>query len=276
MNDENLISIADRPEDEQREISRKGGQASGEARRQRKTMRERLEYLMTTPNAQGIEHGEAIAETLIKCATDGNVKAAKLIGDYCGDFKQRIEVEDTTDPAKMLTREEATAIYWAEMLRCREIFWGNVGCPDEEKQKIEHTDLFRAACERIGKKGTPVEFLEDMNSSYKVEGAEGWFVKDFWRKFTNNVDFQKAIEEAAKMNRDEASAYLANAVKEERANNPAFEVKDAMNVYYPCLVIYLCARSEQWRKDHPDQAAPPPPPDPCYKPAPGQPYHEEW
>lgn len=138
MNDENLISIADRPEDEKREITRKGGQASGEARRQRKTMRERLEYLMTTPNAQGIEHGEAIAETLIKCATDGNIKAAKLIGDYCGDFKQRIEVEDTTDPAKWMTEAEATAIFWIGIMRVRESI-------DEGKKHEGNTKLFDAA-----------------------------------------------------------------------------------------------------------------------------------
>lgn len=43
MNDNNLIPFNERTEDEQREISRKGGKASGEARRERKLIREALE-----------------------------------------------------------------------------------------------------------------------------------------------------------------------------------------------------------------------------------------
>lgn len=43
MNDNNLIPFNERTASEQREISRKGGKASGEARRERKLIREALE-----------------------------------------------------------------------------------------------------------------------------------------------------------------------------------------------------------------------------------------
>ena len=283
MNDENLISIADRPEDEKREITRKGGQASGEARRQRKTMRERLEYLMTTPNAQGIEHGEAIAETLIKCATDGNMKAAKLIGDYCGDFKQRIEVEDTTPT---MSKEEAAAIYWEHVKQhARKIANG-------EKTNSEAADIDGGMMEEArrvlagrvsGRDENPVEYAESeaeyisnvMNYCDPEENAAD-LVHDLWNDYTRTPDYQNAIQEAAKMSRDDAGAHLANAVKEYRAAHPYSEKRGNKELYYSLLVIYLCARSEQWRKDHPDQAAPPPPRNPNFKPAPGQPYPEDW
>lgn len=279
MNDENLIPIQSRPEDEQREISRKGGQASGEARRQRKTMRERLEYLMTTPNAQGIEHGEAIAETLIKCATDGNMKAAKLIGDYCGDFKQRIEMEDTTAPR--MTKEEATAIYWEHVKQhARKIANGEK--INSETAEIDG-GMMEEAWRVLGRDETPVEYAESqieyigdvMNYCDPEENAAD-LVHDLWNDYTRTPDYQNAIQEAAKMSRDDASAHLANAVKEYRAAHPHGEKRGNKELYYSILVIYLCARSEQWRKDHPDQAAPPPPRNPNFKPAPGQPYPEDW
>lgn len=253
MNDENLITFADRPEDEQREISRKGGQASGEARRQRKTMRERLEYLMTTPNAQGIEHGEAIAETLVKCATEGNVKAAKLIGDYCGDFKQRIEVEDTTDPAKMMTREEATAIYWVGIERDQETLWNNFH-EDREKKRIERTKLFDAACEMLGI--PPGNVISDMMNFVSVEHGTASLVEDFEHDYEITPDYQKAIQDAAAMERAAVPGYLEDVVSEHRAANKVFERHGNKEHYYSCLVLYLCARSEQWRADHADQTAP--------------------
>lgn len=264
MNDENLISIADRPEDEQREISRKGGQASGEARRQRKTMRERLEYLMTTPNAQGIEHGEAIAETLIKCATDGNMKAAKLIGDYCGDFKQRIEVEDTTAPR--MTKEEAEAVYYVRIKQLSETLLN-----PEAGEVPEETQLFKEAVEILGKRP---EDITSESMSYTDTPTD--LIRTCWNLYNQREELRNAIREAAGMPRDEANAHIAATVEEYRNNTPDFQKRFDTDFEYNCLTLYLCARSEQYRKDHPEEAAPPPPPSPHYRPAPGQPYPEEW
>lgn len=47
MNEENLVSLADRTTEEVREIAKKGGIASGIARKKKKTMRENAELLLS-------------------------------------------------------------------------------------------------------------------------------------------------------------------------------------------------------------------------------------
>ena len=58
-NDENLVSLADRTTSERREIAIKGGKASGEARRNKKMLRDCIDYLLeredkTVLNEDGI------------------------------------------------------------------------------------------------------------------------------------------------------------------------------------------------------------------------------
>lgn len=72
MNDENLIPFADRTESEQREIRRKGGKASGKARRERKTMRETAEYYLNLPQHKGK------VDTMDRIRTSDDVKGANL------------------------------------------------------------------------------------------------------------------------------------------------------------------------------------------------------
>jgi mannose-1-phosphate guanylyltransferase len=48
-NKENLVSLADRTTEEQREIARQGGIASGEARKKKKALREKAKLLMSLP-----------------------------------------------------------------------------------------------------------------------------------------------------------------------------------------------------------------------------------
>ena len=51
-NEQNLIPWNKRTESEQREYAKKGGQKSGEVRRQRKAMKEQFEMLLTLPFKQ--------------------------------------------------------------------------------------------------------------------------------------------------------------------------------------------------------------------------------
>lgn len=51
-NEKNLIPFNKQTESEQRENARKGGQKSGEVRRQRKAMKEQMEMLLTLPFKQ--------------------------------------------------------------------------------------------------------------------------------------------------------------------------------------------------------------------------------
>lgn len=50
---ENLVPIQERSEDEQREICRKGGIESGRVRREKKLLREKLEFAMSMPMRAG-------------------------------------------------------------------------------------------------------------------------------------------------------------------------------------------------------------------------------
>lgn len=48
-NEKNLVSLADRTTNEQREIAQKGGIASGAARRRKRSMREAADYYLSLP-----------------------------------------------------------------------------------------------------------------------------------------------------------------------------------------------------------------------------------
>ena len=65
-NEKNLIPWNKRTESEQREYARKGGQKSGEVRRQRKAMKEQMEMLLSLPFNLKDREGNDIADMLSK------------------------------------------------------------------------------------------------------------------------------------------------------------------------------------------------------------------
>lgn len=75
-NDENLVSLADRTTSEKREIAIKGGLASGEARRKRKSLKEELLLMLEDEEVQ-----KSVTIALINQAQKGNVKAYEMIRD---------------------------------------------------------------------------------------------------------------------------------------------------------------------------------------------------
>ena len=77
---ENLVPFNELTEEEQREIARKGGIASGEARAKRKTLKEELLLLLSQGNTQ-----EKISLSLIAQAMEGNTKAFEVIRDTVGE-----------------------------------------------------------------------------------------------------------------------------------------------------------------------------------------------
>ena len=92
-NDENLIPIAERSADEVREIGRKGGIASGKARREQKTMREWARIFGAVPVTIKAQDGTDVNTTTLgnvvaaqlQKATRGDTKAAKFIADLLGE-----------------------------------------------------------------------------------------------------------------------------------------------------------------------------------------------
>ena len=99
---ENMKSLAERTTDEQREIAKKGGKASGEARRRKKTMKESLEVLLSMgieagkiidvedleafPQLKGknITVNDAIMVKQVQKALKGDQKAAEFVRDSIG------------------------------------------------------------------------------------------------------------------------------------------------------------------------------------------------
>lgn len=72
-----------------REIGSKGGKASAEARKKRKTLKEELLLLLETEN-----YNERISLAMIKQALNGNTKAFNTIRDTIGEKpKDKLEID---------------------------------------------------------------------------------------------------------------------------------------------------------------------------------------
>ena len=79
MNEENLKPFV-KGEQRQKDLGKMGGIASGEARRERKTLKEELLLLLSNGDTQ-----EKISLSLIQQALDGNTKAFEIIRDTVGE-----------------------------------------------------------------------------------------------------------------------------------------------------------------------------------------------
>ena len=100
MNDKNLIQNSERTPSELREMTRKGGIKSGEARRAKKKFRETCELLLSMDckmgtlkehmSKMGIPESEqtnqmAITISMLKAALEGNVQAYNTLRDTTGE-----------------------------------------------------------------------------------------------------------------------------------------------------------------------------------------------
>lgn len=107
----NLIPLDKRTKDEQREIAKAGGRASGKARRRKRTLQEAAQLILNAPANQkhteimkacGIPenactNGMAIVATAVMKAADGDLKAAEFVRDTAGEnpririYEKRLE-----------------------------------------------------------------------------------------------------------------------------------------------------------------------------------------
>ena len=86
-NSDNLIPNSERSPTELREMAANGGKKSGEVRRNKKTMRDMLDYLLEkdiTTKKGDISTLEAIMVSMIAKASKGDVRAAEFIRDTIG------------------------------------------------------------------------------------------------------------------------------------------------------------------------------------------------
>ena len=86
---ENLIPMNERSEDEVRELGRKGGIASGEARREKATFKKTLEMLLDEKNSKGKTYRELITLGQIKSAIDGKAENFKTILALMGEAEEQ-------------------------------------------------------------------------------------------------------------------------------------------------------------------------------------------
>lgn len=111
---ENLISMNKRTVEEQREIARKGGIASGQARREKATMKATLEKLLDEKNKKGITYRELTTLGLIKGAVDGKAENYKTIVQLLGELQEQtnetpslnINIVDNSNLEKVLYESE--------------------------------------------------------------------------------------------------------------------------------------------------------------------------
>ena len=88
----NLKPQNTRTKEEQKEIARKGGIASGKARRERKTFKEELLLLLESGDNQS-----KVSVALLKKAMKGDTKAFEVIRDTIGEKPiERQEVKEVT------------------------------------------------------------------------------------------------------------------------------------------------------------------------------------
>lgn len=106
-NPQNLVSFTS---DQDREAAarngRKGGIASGEAKRRRKSLREQLEILLENGNTQ-----ESVAVALVKRAMCGDVRAFEVLRDTIGEKPvDKVETKQTVVDMSKFTTEEIKAM----------------------------------------------------------------------------------------------------------------------------------------------------------------------
>lgn len=88
MSDKNLIPMNQRTKEEQREIARKGGIASGEARREKRDLKRALEMLLEKEYTDKKGNSKSGAELLVfkqfEKALNGDTRAFEVVRDTAG------------------------------------------------------------------------------------------------------------------------------------------------------------------------------------------------
>lgn len=113
-NEENLVPFDERTESEQREIASAGGKASGAARRRKKSLKQKMQLLLSLPAAgndqaelaaMGVEPGDmdnemVLIKALFLAAAEGDTKAFDRIQDVLGKSVAREELALKKQEAK--------------------------------------------------------------------------------------------------------------------------------------------------------------------------------
>jgi hypothetical protein len=110
-NEQNLVPNYERTPSERQEIARKGGIASGEARREKATMKKVLESMLdevakVENNKDNLTYKQLATLGLIKGAVDGNATNYKTIVEMIGELKQENETKEPIINVTINTNED--------------------------------------------------------------------------------------------------------------------------------------------------------------------------
>lgn len=122
-NEKNIIPHQFKPGDTSGKAAngRKGGIASGKAKRKRRELREIFEAIRKTPvevampdkTLKEVDFDEAAVLAMYRKAMTGDVGAMKLIATMLGEYEQKVKVEGTT-PVLVTEEEMKSLAKWAK------------------------------------------------------------------------------------------------------------------------------------------------------------------
>ena len=141
-NEKNLVPINERTKSEQREIASAGGKASGKARRRKKSMKQKMQLLLSLPaadndqaelSAMGVDPEDmdnemVLVKALFLAAAEGDTKAFDRIQDVLGRTVAREELALKKQEAKRRTAGEDTQ----PMKKAKELLGGIASAVDHE------------------------------------------------------------------------------------------------------------------------------------------------
>lgn len=112
---DNLVPQSERTKEEQREIARMGGIASGKVRRERKTIADALRLVLAERgNEQGLSRQELIVAKVVKRLYDeGDIRDLKVLADVLGESEETINVKGISP---IITKDAQDAAEMAELL----------------------------------------------------------------------------------------------------------------------------------------------------------------
>ena len=113
-NEKNLVPFDERTESEQREIASAGGKASGKARRRKKSMKQKMQLLLSLPAADNdqtelaamgvdpddMDNEMVLVKALFLAAAEGDTRAFDRIQDVLGKSVAREELALKKQEAK--------------------------------------------------------------------------------------------------------------------------------------------------------------------------------
>lgn len=97
----NLIPQNQRTKEEQKRIAKMGGIASGEARREKATMRKMLEMCLEMKNSEGQTYRELATLGLIKGAVNGDSRNYKVMLEALGELSSGAEEKQQQELSKL-------------------------------------------------------------------------------------------------------------------------------------------------------------------------------